>query len=294
MKKIKGIYAAGMSIFNEDLSLNISKTINHAEKIINQGCHGVAIFGSTGQAQLISISEKISLLNELPKSEHKDKYIIGTGLNSLSETINLMKVATSLNFNDFLIMPPAYYKYGDKEVIEFYSKVVGAMPSSKIILYNFEKLCGYKFSIQCVEELVKKFPKQIVGVKDSSYNLYEHLKIDNFSVLPGSESKLLKGLELGCAGIITATCNVTGGLSRKVYDEFIQKKEQTTNEMLCNVRNTFEKFNLISGLHSFMSDEDEIYRNVLPPVSLLNQKDKQQLIEDLNKLNFNIKTMKLA
>ena len=294
MKKIKGIYAAGMSIFNDDLSLNISKTINHAEKIINQGCHGVAIFGSTGQAQLISISEKISLLNELPKSEHKDKYIIGTGLNSLSETINLMKVATSLNFNDFLIMPPAYYKYGDKEVIEFYSKVVGAMPSSKIILYNFEKLCGYKFSIQCVEELVKKFPKQIVGVKDSSYNLYEHLKIDNFSVLPGSESKLLKGLELGCAGIITATCNVTGGLSRKVYDEFIQKKEQTTNEMLCNVRNTFEKFNLISGLHSFMSDEDEIYRNVLPPVSLLNQKDKQQLIEDLNKLNFNIKTMKLA
>ena len=294
MKKIKGIYAAGMSIFNEDLSLNISKTINHAEKIINQGCHGVAIFGSTGQAQLISISEKISLLNELPKSEHKDKYIIGTGLNSLSETINLMKVATSLNFNDFLIMPPAYYKYGDKEVIEFYSKVVGAMPSSKIILYNFEKLCGYKFSIQCVEELVKKFPKQIVGVKDSSYNLYEHLKIDNFSVLPGSESKLLKGLELGCAGIITATCNVTGGLSRKVYDEFIQKKEQTTNEMLCNVRNTFEKFNLISGLHSFMSDEDEIYRNVLPPVSLLSQKDKQQLVEDLNKLNFNIKSMKLA
>ena len=57
MKKIKGIYAAGMSIFNEDLSLNISKTINHAEKIINQGCHGVAIFGSTGQAQLIPISE---------------------------------------------------------------------------------------------------------------------------------------------------------------------------------------------------------------------------------------------
>ena len=69
-----------------------------------------------------------------------------------------------------------------------------------------------------------------MGVKDSSYNLYEHLKIDNFSVLPGSESKLLKGLELGCAGIITATCNVTAGLSRKVYDDFIEKKQQTANE----------------------------------------------------------------
>ena len=225
MSKIKGIYAASMSLFNKDLSLNIEKTVEHAEKIIDQGCHGVAIFGSTGQAQLISVIEKISLLNELSKSRYKDKYLIGTGLNSLSETINLMKVATSLNFNDFLIMPPAYYKYGDKEVVEFYSRVVDAVPSSKIILYNFEKLCGYKFSIECVEELVKKFPKQIVGVKDSSYNLYENLKIDNFSILPGSELKLLKGLEIGCAGIITATCNVTAALSRKVYEEFIQKKK---------------------------------------------------------------------
>ena len=294
MGKIKGIYAASMSLFNKDLSLNIEKTISHSEKLIDQGCHGVAIFGSTGQAQLISVGEKVSLLNELSQSFHKDKYLIGTGLNSLSETINLIKVAISLNFNDFLIMPPAYYKYGDKEVIEFYSKVVDAVPDVKIILYNFEKLCGYKFSIECVEELVKKYPKQIVGVKDSSYNLYEHLKIDNFSVLPGSESKLLKGLDLGCDGIITATCNVTANLSRKVYDDFIENKPQTTNEILCNVRNTFEKFNLISGLHSFMSDENEIYKNVLPPISLLNKKDKIELIEELNKLNFTLGSLKAA
>jgi len=292
MSTIKGIYAASMSVFNTDLSLNIEKTVSHAEKIIEQGCHGVAIFGSTGQAQLISVSEKISLLNELSTSKYKDKYLIGTGVNSLSETINLMKVASSLHFNYFLIMPPAYYKYGDKEVIEFYSRVVEATPNSRIILYNFEKLCGYKFSIECVEELVKKFPKQIVGIKDSSYNLYENLRLDNFSVLPGSESKLLKGLELGCTGIITATCNVTAGLSRKVYDDFIEKKKQTKNEILCNVRNTFEKFNLISGLHSFMSDEDKIYKNVLPPISLLSEQDKLQLIEELNKLNFTLESLK--
>ena len=63
MSKIKGIYAASMSLFNKDLSLNIEKTMIHAEKIIDNGCHGVAIFGSTGQAQLISVSEKINLLN---------------------------------------------------------------------------------------------------------------------------------------------------------------------------------------------------------------------------------------
>ena len=294
MNKIKGIYAASMSVFNRDLSLNIEKTVSHAEQVIDQGCHGVAIFGSTGQAQLVSISEKINLLSHLSKSRYKNKYLIGTGLNSLSETINLMSVASTLKFNHFLIMPPAYYKYGDKEVIEFYSRVVEASPDSKIILYNFEKLCGYKFSIECVEELVKKFPKQIVGVKDSSYNLYEHLHIDNFSVLPGSESKLLKGLELGCAGIITATCNVTAGLARKVYDDYIEKKEQTKNEIMCDVRSAFEKFNLISGLHSFMSDEDEIYQNVLPPVSLLVEKEKHELIEELNKLNFTLGSLKVA
>ena len=294
MSKIKGIYAASMSVFNADLSLNIEKTVRHAEKIIDQGCHGVAIFGSTGQAQLISISEKINLLNELSRSKYQDKYLIGTGLNSLNETINFIKVANTLKFINFLIMPPAYYKYGDSEVIEFYSRVVYAVPDSKIILYNFEKLCGYKFSIECVEELVKKFPKQIVGVKDSSYNLYENLKIDNFSIMPGSELKLLKGLELGCDGIITATCNVTANLSRKVYDDFNEKKLQTTNEILCKVRSTFDQFNLISGLHSFMSDQDEIYKNVIPPVSLLNEKDKKKLVEDLSKLNFTLGSLAKA
>ena len=294
MSKIKGIYAASMSIFNKNLSLNIEKTIGHAEKIIEQGCHGVAIFGSTGQAQLIPVNEKIALLNKLSLSKYKDKFLVGTGLNSLIETINLMKIATSLNLNKFLIMPPAYYKYGDKEVIQFYTRIINAVPNSKIILYNFEKLCGYKFSLDCVKELVKIFPDQIVGVKDSSYNLFENLKIENFSVLPGSEIKLLKGLEVGCSGIITATCNVTASLSRKVYDDFINKKTQSSNEKLCNVRGIFDKFNLISGLHSFMSDEDEIYKNVLPPISLLDETDKQQLINDLNKIDFNLGSLRAA
>ena len=294
MPQLKGIYAASMSIMDKNLGLDITKTIQHAEKIIDQGCHGVAIFGSTGQAQLISMSEKITLLNQLSKSKYRDKFLIGTGLNSLSECINLMKISSSLNFNNFLIMPPAYYNYGDKQVLEFYGRIVKAIPESKIILYNFEKLCGYKFSISCVEELVKRHPKQIIGVKDSSYNLFEKLKIKNFSIFPGSELKLLKGLELGCAGIITATCNVTASISRKVYEDFYKKKNQTSNEMLCNIRSVFDQFNLISGLHSFMSEEDTVYSNILPPLTLLNEKDKIKLIEDLKKFNFTLRSFKAA
>jgi len=289
MGKIKGIFAASMSILDDNLALNVNETIKHAENLIDQGCNGVAIFGSTGQAQLISVAEKIKLLNELSESKYKNKYLVGTGLNSLSENINLMKISITLGFNKFLIMPPAYYKYGDHEVINFYSKIVDSIPDSEIILYNFEKLCGYKFTVSCIEELVKRYPKQIIGVKDSSYNLYENLKIENFSVLPGSELKLLKGLEVGCTGIITATCNVTAPLARKVYDDFFAKKIQTQNEKLCKVRETFDQFNLISGLHTFLSEKNEIYKNVLPPLNLLNSNDKKKLIDSLNKLNFNSK-----
>ena len=73
MSKINGIYAASLSVLNEDLTLNVPKTIEHAEMVIDQGCHGVAIFGSTGQAQLIPVSEKIDLLNHLISSKYKEK-----------------------------------------------------------------------------------------------------------------------------------------------------------------------------------------------------------------------------
>tara|TARA_B100001121_G_scaffold290980_1_gene291341 strand:+ start:379 stop:1263 length:885 start_codon:yes stop_codon:yes gene_type:complete len=294
MTKISGIFAASMSVLNPDFSLNVKKTIEHAEKLIDQGCHGTAIFGSTGQAQLLPIAEKIDLLNKLSDSKYRDKHMIGTGLNSLTETINFIKIANSLNFNKFLIMPPAYYKYTDNEVIKFYSKLVESSPESKIILYNFEKLSGYKFSIDCIEKLVKKFPNQIVGVKDSSYNLFENLKLENFSIFPGSELKLLRGLELGCSGIITATCNVTAELSRRVYDDFFSKKDQTFNQKLCDVRSAFDKFNLISGLHSFCSQGDKIYENILPPLRILNENERKDLLNRLKSLNFTIKSRMAA
>tara|TARA_B100000902_G_scaffold29511_1_gene35474 strand:+ start:1889 stop:2773 length:885 start_codon:yes stop_codon:yes gene_type:complete len=294
MSLIKGIYAASLSVINENLSLNIGKTIKHAENIIDYGCHGVVFLGSTGQSQLISLSEKIQLINELPKSKHKNKFIIGTGSNSLSDTIALMRISMNLGLDKFLIMPPAYYKYEDSDVINFYSKIINELKECRIILYNFEKLCGYKFSVNCIEKLVSKFPNQIIGVKDSSYNLYENLRIENFSILPGSESKLIKGLKLGCTGIITATCNVTANLSRKVYDDFNLGEENNLNELLCNVRNEFDNYNLISALHSYFSIKDKIYQNIIPPLGLLNSIDNERFINNLSKMNFSTDNLMVA
>ena len=294
MEQIKGIYAAGLSVLDNNLALDIKNTIKHAENVIDMGCHGVVFFGSTGQSQLISLSEKIQLINELPNSKYKTKFIIGTGLNSLIDTINLIKISKSMGFNNFLIMPPAYYKYGDEEVINFYSKIISEINDCKIILYNFEKLCGYKFSVQCVQNLVKKFPKQIIGVKDSSYNLFEVLKIKNFSIFPGSEVKLLKGLELGCSGIITATTNVTGHLAREVFDNFHNNLNVSSNQNLCDVRMSFDKYNLISGLHTLMAQKNSIYENLLPPLKLLDEEQKNDLISNLKKNNFNMEILKAA
>ena len=295
MGEIKGIYAAAVSILNNDLSLDVNKTVKHCENIIKDGCHGVVLFGSTGQSQLIPLNEKIEMINFVSKNDKiKDKLIVGTGLNSLVENINFLKLSLNIGLNKFLIMPPAYYNYGDKEVIEYYTKLIKSVPDAKIILYNFEKLCGYKFSIECVKELVTRFPKNVIGVKDSSYNLIGKLNIKNFSILPGSELKLLSGLQNDCSGIITATCNVTAKLARKVFDDFEQNKEQTVNDKLCEVRKTFDQFNLISGLHSFLSITDKQFLNILPTCSLLNKQDEKILIDKLKDLDFLGKDFKAA
>ena len=295
MGEIKGIYAAAVSILNNDLSLDVNKTVKHCENIIKDGCHGVVLFGSTGQSQLIPLNEKIEMINFVSKNDKiKDKLIIGTGLNSLVENINFLKLSLNIGLNKFLIMPPAYYNYGDKEVIEYYTKLIKSVPDAKIILYNFEKLCGYKFSVDCVENLAARFPKNIIGVKDSTYNLMGNLNIKNFSILPGSELKLLSGLKKDCSGIITATCNVTAKLARKVFDDFEQNKDQTVNDKLCEVRKAFDQFNLISGLHSFLSLTDKQFLNILPTCSLLSKQDEKTLIDKLKDLDFLGKDFKAA
>jgi len=282
-----GIYAAGLSILNEDMSLNAQATITHAESAIKHGLHGVFFFGSTGQSQLISISEKKELISKTATSKYRDQFFIGTGVNSLNENIDLIRYSMEYGFQTFLIMPPAYYKGNtDEGIYNFYSEIILRIPKIKIILYNFEKLSGYLFNSEIVKKLVENFPKQIIGCKDSSYNLFENLKIPNFKMFPGSEAKLLKGLELGCSGCISAVTNVTHSLARKVFDDFENKQQQTINEQLINVRQSFDKYPLISALHTFLSVRNNNYLYVLPPLTLLNSKQKEDLLNKLKELDF--------
>jgi len=282
-----GIYAASLSILKRDMSLDSQATIAHAESIIKSGLHGAFFFGSTGQSQLISISEKKELISKTATSKYRDQFYIGTGVNSLNDNLDLIRYSMEYSFQTFLIMPPAYYKGNtDEGVYNFYAEIIAKVPKIKIILYNFEKLSGYLFNVEIVKKLVKNFPKQIVGCKDSSYNLFKNLKIPNFKIFPGSEAKLLDGLGLGCSGCISAVTNVTHSLARKVYDDFENKKQQSVNEKLVNVRQTFDNYPLISALHSFMSVENKNYSYVLPPLTLLDPNLKEELLNKLKEIDF--------
>ena len=283
----RGVYAASLSVLNKDLTLNVEATISHAENLIKNGLHGCFFFGSTGMSQLISKNEKMELISKISTHKQRKHFYLGTGCNSLNENIELIKYASEFNFNTILLMPSAYYVgNSDEGVFEFYKKIISACPKVKIVIYNFQKLSGYIFSIDAITKLVKSFPKNIIGVKDSSYNLYENLKIKNFLVFPGSEAKLLKGLEKGSSGVISAVTNSTHFLARKVFDDFENKMPQTKNDQLISVRETFDSYNLISALHSFHSIKDENYKNILPPLTLLSEQKLKELIEKLNKLKF--------
>ena len=282
----KGVYAATLSVLKDDLSLDIEATISHAEWIIKEGCHGVFYFGSTGQSQLISISEKKELISQISSHKLKNQFFLGTGSNSLEENIDLIRYGMEFKFDTFLIMPPAYYKKNTEEgIYNFYKKIILKVPKVKIILYNFEKLSSFLFSPDFVKRLVNDFPKNIIGVKDSSYNLFEKLKIPNFLIFPGSETKLIKGLKLGCAGCISAVTNVTHSMAREVFDNYTNTSSESLNKKLILVRETFDNYNLISALHSYMSIKNESYKNLLPPLVLLNDEKKKELLSNLEKLD---------
>ena len=184
---LKGVFAASMSVLKADLTLDIKETLNHAKKNLDNKGVGSAFFGSTGCGQLISISEKKSFIDALSKEHFKEKILIGTSSNSLNDTINIMQHSIKAGFKNFLVMNVAYYKNEDNGVYNFYKNIIKSVPQCKIILYNFSKLSGYAFTTELTKRLIKDFPKNIVGMKDSTGNLWNNFKSENFSMFVGSE-----------------------------------------------------------------------------------------------------------
>lgn len=283
---LSGIYAASMSVLRADLTLDIQETLRHAKENLDDNGVGSIFFGSTGMGALISLQEKKQFIEALSKYKFKEQILTGTASTSLKDTTNLMKHSINFGFKNFLIMNVAYYKNEDNGVYNWYKNIIKSVPEARIVLYNFSKLAaGYAFTLEVTKRLIKDFPKNIVGMKDSTGNLWDNFKAENFKMFVGSEKNLIRNLKNGGAGCISATLNFSGSLARKVYDDFKNKGFSSENEKLQAIRTAFDKTgNLISALHTLKSLEDKAYANLLPPLELLSESKKEELIKKLKGL----------
>ena len=291
-----GIYPASMSVLNNDLSLNAPQTVQHAEKLISFGCEGAILGGTTGMSAYLSIQDKMNLIEEAGKSSQKEKMIIGPATTSLLDTASLINFAKNKGLNRFLCQPCAYgwpgIKNKDEAIYSYFSALLKRTGTCEIIFYNYPQLVGVDFSVKIVERLVHAYKDVFIGLKDSgSDDLYKKIKIKNFRVFVGSEKRLESAIKEGCSGaLISATVNIhsQAQLAIKVFENFKKGKDSEYNEQLVKVRSVFDSFNLIEGLHTLYAQKNPIYKNILPPLRLLNRKDKTKLFGELEKLNFNI------
>lgn len=283
MTNLNTIFAASASMLNEDLSLDVGGTIEHALKVEKLGV-SPAILGSTSMSQLLEIADKKKLIKEMLK--HKfNSLLIGTGCNSLGDTINLIRYSLDQGFKGaFLIMNPSYYAPEDEGVFNFFSNIQKVV-RCKIVLYNFSKLgAGYAFSPNIVKKLVNEFGTDMfVGMKCSTGNCWNNLKIDNFSMLVGSEIHLLKNLELGGTGCISATTQICPSLVRKVFE----KKNQKDFAKMCDIRRAFDSTgNLVTAVYYFLSLNDSRYERMLPPLTPLSKEKQKNLLNQLKEIGF--------
>ena len=286
-ENFNGIFAAVTSVLKADLSLDIKGTISHAKKNLDDNGVGSAFFGSTGCGQLISVKEKKEFIDSLSKENFKEKIIIGTSCNSLNDTIDIMRHSVKNGFKNFLIMNVAYYKNEDNGVFNFYKNIIRSIPESKIILYNYSKLSGYAFTKEITKKLLDHYPKNIVGMKDSTGNLWDNFKSKNFSMFVGSEKLLLDNLKIGGAGCISATTNITGILAKKVFDDFKKTKDSKEIDKLKKIRTIFDETgNLVSAVHTLKSIENLNFKNLLPPLELLSKEKKNKMLKKLKEFNF--------
>ena len=283
MTNLNSLFSASVSLLNSDLSLDIGATIAHAEKVEKLGVVP-AFNGSTSQGQSLGIEDKKKLIKEILKKKFKN-LLIAPASNSLHDTINLIRYSLDQGYKGaFLIMNPAYGSPEDKGVYNFFSNIQKAV-SCKIVLYNFSKLgAGYAFSPEIVQKLVDEFgTDSFIGMKDSSGNCWDKLKINNFSMLVGNEINLLKNLEYGGTGAISATTQICPSLSRKVFEE----KNQKDYEKMCAIRRAFDATgNLITAVHFFLSLSDPRYELMLPPLIPLSKEKQKNLLNELEKIGF--------
>lgn len=293
MNKISGTYCASLTPFNADYSINKKLLLEHCNNLLSQQIDGIAIFGSTGEANSISIEEKLDAMNYLIENKIEPKKLLpGTGLNSIRDTVYYTKAVAKMNVGGVIVLPPFYYKNVPSEgVINYYTKLIEEVSNSQLhyLLYHIPQMSGVSIDFNVIEKLLLKYPNNVVGIKDSSGDINNMLKMiklfQGFSVFSGSDSLALKAVKSGGAGAITAVSNISGKLLSFIINNWRKESSILNFAELQNlqeeIRTTVFHHQPISILKAFMSTRDNNlqWNNLLPPLtSMLNPSKNTTII----------------
>jgi 4-hydroxy-tetrahydrodipicolinate synthase len=212
----RAVVAPILTPFNADLLPDTALFVAHGKRLLNDGCAALAPFGTTGEANSLSMPERMALLEALIGSGvPANRLIPGTGLTSMADTATLCRHACDLGVAAVMVLPPFYYKnVSDEGLYRYFAQLIEGIASTgpRIYLYHIPQVAGTGFSLSLVKRLARDFPEIVVGIKDSSgsWDNTEALLhgVANFTVFPGNELRLVRAMKAGAAGCITATANI--------------------------------------------------------------------------------------
>jgi len=222
----EGVLAAVLTPMDDGLAPDHPAFSAHCHRLLAAGCHGLSVFGTTGEANSLSVGERLAALEVLLESGVPANMLLpGTGSCALTDTVRLSRAALEAGTAGVLVLPPFYYKgVGDDGLFRFFAEVIERMGDERlrVYLYHIPQMTGVELGMSLISRLINAYPDTIAGTKDSSGDRerIETLcrEFPGFSVLAGTETLLLETLRNGGKGCISATVNVTSRLARQVYD----------------------------------------------------------------------------
>lgn len=295
-----GVWSPAVTPIDERLDPDSRRFVNHVKWLLENGCHGVALFGSTGEATSFSVDERMQLLDAVVEAGVSPRRLmVGTGCCALTDSVRLTTHAVQCGCSKLLMLPPFYYKnLSDEAIFSSYAEVIERVGASKlrIFLYHFPKLSGIPITSGAIDRLLDAYPKAVAGVKDSSGNV-EHLdglvtRYPDLCIFPGTEKLLLHGLRTGAVGCITATANVNAAGIRTTFDAW--RDGETGVDALqaaaTSIRETIESFPMVPALKYLVSEmhDDTSWLQMRPPFLPLDEATARQFSASLNEVGFTL------
>jgi len=293
-----GVFAAALTPMDDDLSADHAGFARHCRWLLKNGCDGLAILGTTGEANSFSVAERIAILEALVEAGiPADRLLPGTGCCAIPDTVELSRAALTLGAAGVLVLPPFYYKnISDEGLFAAYSDVIQRLGDDRLqlYLYHFPQLSGVPISLGLIERLLKAYPGSVAGVKDSSgdvANMEAMVRaFPGFRVFAGTETHLLTMLRGGGAGCISATVNVDSALAAEVYAAWQTDAADPLQAQLTRVRQALEAVALIPALKAVMERHTGTlgWRNMRPPTMALPAAAAGKLFADLDAVGFTL------